>query len=108
MFLKAFEIDLSNNFFLYFLISFVLCASPLNKWGIFDPSNQLWTLLIITLNSYLLTKKKEHINYKISLLILNILYTPGNLGISGSCFFITSFPISELRITSFFRNLNSY
>ena len=69
MFLKAFEIDLSNNFFLYFLISFVLCASPLNKWGIFDPSNQLWTLLIITLNSYLLTKKKEHINYKISLLI---------------------------------------
>ena len=68
LFLKILNKDLSNNIFTYFLISLVLCASPLNKWGIFDPSNQLWTLLIITFNTYLITKK-DSINYKTSLLV---------------------------------------
>ena len=35
------------------------------------------------------------------------LYTPGSLGISVSSFLITSFPISELIMTSFFGNLNT-
>ena len=39
LFLKILNKDLSNNIFTYFLISLVLCTSPLNKWGIFDPSN---------------------------------------------------------------------
>ena len=68
LFLKILNKDLSNNTFTYFLISLVLCASPLNKWGIFDPSNQLWTLLIITFNTYLITKKGK-MNYKTSLLV---------------------------------------
>ena len=68
LFLKILNKDLSNNTFAYFLISLVLCASPLNKWGIFDPSNQLWTLLIITFNTYLITTKGK-MNYKTSLLV---------------------------------------
>ena len=40
-----------------------------------------------------------------SFLEFNILYTPGSFGIKGSSFLITSFPISELSMASFFRNL---
>ena len=37
----------------------------------------------------------------------NILYTPGSLGIRVNSFLITSLPISELIMTSFFGNLNT-
>ena len=54
-----------NNFI---IISLVILLSPLFKWGLFDPSHQLLTFVVIIFFPYLLSKKVE-INYSNAILV---------------------------------------
>jgi len=52
----------------YIFISLIVVLSPLFKWGIFDPSHQLWTMLVIIFFPFLI-KTKTEITFKNSILI---------------------------------------
>jgi len=64
-----FKVRVFENIKIYILIYSLLLMSPLYKWGVFDPSNQTFTLLIILLNLYIYLNHQSFINYKTSLLI---------------------------------------
>tara|TARA_Y100000389_G_scaffold203579_1_gene252463 strand:- start:34757 stop:35998 length:1242 start_codon:yes stop_codon:yes gene_type:complete len=52
----------------YIFLSLIVLLSPLFKWGIFDPSHQLLTMLVIIFYPFLI-KKNINITFKNSLLI---------------------------------------
>lgn len=49
-------------------LTIFMMLNPLVKWGIFDPSHQLLTILVIVFNVWLIEKNYFKINYKFGLL----------------------------------------
>ena len=59
--LKLIKIDYISKYDLV-LISFLNLIFPMSKWGIFEPSNQMFTLLLTVLPIYLAQKEFTHRN----------------------------------------------
>ena len=67
--IKVLNLESYINNINFISISLILTASPLFKWGVFDPSNQLWTAVIIMFFTNLLINNSINLSYRNSLII---------------------------------------
>lgn len=84
------------------LISLIVMLSPLVKFGIFDPSHQLLTLLALSLNIYFISKKINIFNLKYSLIfgVLVLLHREFFVTYSALVLYNTYFEFKKVKILS--------